>query len=320
MLSVIDTLVSPDQVEGAEGELIRHARAKLAAADDADKSATTAEEANITEMMARGQFEKIWNDFGSHPNALDSAEQNLLAWAAVGIGNALLAQARTKQGDAADALFGQAGEKYAAALSIKPDKHEALNNWGNALSDQARTKQGEAADALFGQAGEKYTAALATKPDLYEALNNWGGALSTQAMAKQGDASDALFAAAGEKYAAALELKPDSYEALYNLGVALCQQARTKQGDAADALFAQAEEKLNKSEALKPGSGAYDLACFHGLRGDAASAAQWLRKAKQLDTNCPDCAHILADKDFDTVRTAPEFIAALTDIGCPPPA
>ena len=72
--------------------------------------------------------------------------------------------ARTKTGVDADKLFAEAGEKYAAALKIKPDYHEALNNWGNILGDLATTKTGVDADKLFAEAGEKYAAALKIKP------------------------------------------------------------------------------------------------------------------------------------------------------------
>ena len=81
-------------------------------------------------------------------------------------------------------MFAAAGEKYDAALKIKPDKHEALNNWGTALSDQAKTKEGGEADALFAAAGEKYDAALKIKPDFHEALNNWGVCLIDRARSK----------------------------------------------------------------------------------------------------------------------------------------
>ena len=66
-------------------------------------------------------------------------------------GIALCCQAETKTGEEADRLFALAGEKYQAALKIKPDKYEALNNWGNALFRQAKTKTGEEADRLFAQ-------------------------------------------------------------------------------------------------------------------------------------------------------------------------
>ncbi len=71
------------------------------------------------------------------------------------LGNALSAQARNKTGAAADRLFKQAGEKYAAALKIKPDKHEALNKWGNAYLSHAVTKEGAVAKRLYSLAEQK---------------------------------------------------------------------------------------------------------------------------------------------------------------------
>jgi hypothetical protein len=52
------------------------------------------------------------------------------------------------------------------------------------------------------------------------------------------------------------------------------------------------------------------------LRGDAATAADWLRKGKSLNVNFPSCAHIQADTDFDVIRDDPAFQAALRDFGC----
>jgi len=159
------------------------------------------------------------------------------------LGNVLSERAKTKNGEEADRLFAQAAEKYAAALKIRPDMHEALNNWGTALSEQAKTKTGEEADRLFARAGEKYAAALKIKPDKHGALYNWGNALSAQAKTKTGEEADRLFAQAGEKYAAALKIKPDKHEALNNWGNALSAQANTKTGEEADRLFAQAGQK-----------------------------------------------------------------------------
>ena len=90
-------------------------------------------------------------------------------------------------------MFEAAAEKYAQALAIKPDKHEALINWGNALGNQAKTKSGEDADRLFEAAAEKYAQALAIKPDKREALNNWGATLSAQAKTKSGDMRRDIF-------------------------------------------------------------------------------------------------------------------------------
>ena len=55
----------------------------------------------------------------------------------------------------ADRLFKQAGDKYWAALKIKPDKHEALNKWGNAYLSHAVTKQGAVAKRLYSLAEQK---------------------------------------------------------------------------------------------------------------------------------------------------------------------
>ena len=64
-------------------------------------------------------------------------------------------RADTKTGAAADRLFKQAGEKFAAALKMKPDKHEALNKWGNAYLSHAVTKEGAVAKRLYSLAEQK---------------------------------------------------------------------------------------------------------------------------------------------------------------------
>ncbi|MCE5313433.1 MAG: hypothetical protein ABFD49_07700 [Armatimonadota bacterium] len=182
------------------------------------------------------------------------AQNDALAWSYVMSGNALGDQAKTKQDDESDQLFAQAYEKYESALKIKPDMHEALNNWGVALGNQAKTKQGEESDQLFAQAYEKYNSALKIKPNLHEALNNWGVDLRNQTKTKQGAESDRLFAQAYEKYEAALKIKPDKHEALKNWGTGLWNQAMMKQGAESDKLFAQAYEKYEAALKIKPDS------------------------------------------------------------------
>ena len=60
---------------------------------------------------------------------------------------------------AAEELLRQAEAKYEAALRIKPDDHEALNNWGNALAARARrASDASAAEELLRQAEAKYEA------------------------------------------------------------------------------------------------------------------------------------------------------------------
>jgi hypothetical protein len=127
-------------------------------------------------------------------------------------------QAQQNEGAEADRLFALAGEKFEAALRVKSDKPEALNNWGYALSEQARLKEGKESDRLFALAGEKFEAALRIKPDKHTVLDNWGYALSTQAERKEGEDADRLFALAGEKYEEELRIKPDAHTGFYNWG------------------------------------------------------------------------------------------------------
>ena len=53
-------------------------------------------------------------------------------------------------------MFAEAGTKYAEAVRIKPDMHEAFYNWGIALADQAKFKgDTPEGDRLFAEAGTK---------------------------------------------------------------------------------------------------------------------------------------------------------------------
>jgi hypothetical protein len=84
------------------------------------------------------------------PDLVDPA-----SWAYVGQGNALSNQAQTKNGEEAERLLVQAGEKYQAALQIKPDLHEALYNWGGALLRQiTKSGSGDKNASLFTKAQE----------------------------------------------------------------------------------------------------------------------------------------------------------------------
>ena len=182
-----------------------------------------------------------------------SAElKDSISWAYIRLGNDAVERAQKYSGEEADNLFALAGEKYRAALAVKPDRYEALNNWGNTFLNQARTKNGKEADKLFVSAGEKYAAALAIKPQQHQALYNWGNALAEQADKKKGKEADKLIALACDKYAAAVALKPDKYEALNNWGYVLSQTATKKRGAESDKLFAMAGEKYASVLAIKP--------------------------------------------------------------------
>jgi hypothetical protein len=146
-----------------------------------------------------------------------------LSWAYIMQANAYSEKAKTSSREETDRLFSQAFEKYQAALTIKPNMVQALDNWGNALSDWARMKisEGAEADPIFAEAAKKYEAALVIKPDMAEALFNWGSALLDQGGTKTGQDADRIFAKAAEKFQAALAIKPDIHEAFFKWGNAL---------------------------------------------------------------------------------------------------
>ena len=171
-------------------------------------------------------------------------------------GNALLAQTKLK-GDTplADDLFAQACEKFAEAVRIKPDMHEAFHSWGTALLVRAKLKRDiPLADDLFTQASGKFAEALRIKPDMHEAFYNWGNALLAQAQLK-GDSplADDLFSQASEKFAEAVRIRPDKHEAFHGWGNTLLAQAKLK-GDTPLGLdlFAQASGKYAEAVRIKP--------------------------------------------------------------------
>jgi tetratricopeptide (TPR) repeat protein len=228
--SAIDSLErEPESPEERESELLTTVRGRLISGDY--------EEAVRLSGEAKSKTEELFD---------------LEAWAFVLWGNALSDQAERVEGEAAQRLFAEAGEKYAQALEIKPDKYEALFNWGLALADQAKRAEGEAAQRLLAEAGEKYAQALKIKPDEHEALYNWGNALSDRAERAEGETAQRLLAEAGDKYAQALEIKPDMHEALNNWGLALANQAKRAEVEAAQRLLAEAGDKYAQVLEIKP--------------------------------------------------------------------
>ncbi len=211
-------------------------------------------------------------------------------------------------------FYQQAGEKCAAALAIKPDKHEALNNWGAVLAAQARRSPDDEARPLLAQACEKYAAALAIKPDQHQALSNWGAALDEQAKRSSDEDAQRLWKQAGERYAAALAIKPDKHEALNNWSGALAAQAQRSDDAQRQRLLDEAYAKCVQAEAIRPGNAAYNLACIHALRGELQPMVEWLDRS-HVAGKLPTQKHIAADKDLDSVRDTPEFKAWLSKMG-----
>ncbi len=205
MLNVLETLKSDDEEKDPYNSLLSNAKTLLTKASE-NQNKTYPE---IALMTFNEQYQDVFNKF-SKDTALDDESKDLVAWAAIMLGNTLFDQAKMKQGAEADRLFIKAYEKYAQALEIKPNMHEALNNWGAALASQARTKQGAEADRLFSQAYKKYARALEIKPNKYEALYNWGIALFHQAKTKEGGEAENLLNEQFSKYEQAEKIKPGS--------------------------------------------------------------------------------------------------------------
>ena len=246
--------------EGMEIDLLKIARQKIQAAMDHDlqlhevgvaSSKTQKPVSSLIEearqLLVAGEYEKVLALQADQGEIGDPELVNLIAWAHVMQGNVLHEQAGTKTGTDADRLFSQAGEKYAAALAIEPDKHEALLNWGNALDTQARTKTGTDADRLFSQAGEKYAAALAIEPNKHEAYNSWAAALLTQAEGKSETEAKDLIRQAEENARKAESLVPG--DGAYNLA---CIEARKGNEDSCRAWLIKSKEfgKLPSREHL----------------------------------------------------------------------
>src|SRR5258706_5050939 len=79
--------------------------------------------------MMKEDYEKVIAVRTKYPGSMHPELLDEVSWAYVMQGNNMLDNARTKSDAEADELFKQAGEKYAEAVKIKPEMHEAFNNW-----------------------------------------------------------------------------------------------------------------------------------------------------------------------------------------------
>ncbi len=143
-------------------------------------------------------------------------------------------------------------KEYKRALELKPDNHEAFNNWGTSLGNLAETKEGKESEELYNQAFEKFKKAIEIKPNLHEAFNNWGTYLGNLAKTKEGKESEELYNQAFEKFKKAIEIKPNKHEAFNNWGTDLGNLAKTKEGKESEELYNQAFEKYKKAIEIKP--------------------------------------------------------------------
>jgi hypothetical protein len=248
-------------------------------------------------------------------------DQDLVSWAYIGLGVGFDKQARAlvqQDAKAAQDAWQAAGEKFAEALRIKPDMHEALFNWGISLAQQARAlvqQDAKAAQDVWQAAGEKYAEALRIKPDKYDALLNWGSALDQQARAlvqQDAKAAQDVWQAAGEKYAEALRIKPDKHVALFNWGCALDEQARAlvqQDAKAAQDAWQAAGEKYAEALRIKP-----DM--HEALNNWGSALDEQARALVQQDAKAAQDAWQAAGEKFaEALRIKPDMHEALFNWG-----
>ena len=220
-------------------------------------------DADVTAWLLAGEYQRVLDWYAGLSTPSDE-DRTFAASALIYLGYRNAADAaKCAEGDlpAARRLWAATAERYTQTLAIKPDMHDAANNWGNALHAEARaiaaTDLAEAR-GLWAAAGERYAQALAIKPDKHEAANNWGITLNAEARAVAStDLAEArrLWAATAERYAQALAIKPDKHEAAYNWGNALHAEAQAvAPTDLTEArrLWAAAAERYAQALAIKP--------------------------------------------------------------------
>ena len=231
-------------------DILEHARKYITTASEQLEPAQ-ADGLQAWSDLIGGNLDSVIALRGKYPDNLHPDLGDAIAWAYLAQGNELIEDAATKSGAEADGLRGRAEEKYAAAVRLKADMHEAFYNWGNLLMQWAQTKSGAEADDLRGRAEEKYAEAVRLNPDDHAAFTNWGLLLAEWAQTKSGAEADGLRGRAEEKFAEAVRLKADMHEAFNNWGWLLMQWAQAKSGAEADGLRARAEEKYAAAVSIK---------------------------------------------------------------------
>jgi len=177
---------------------------------------------------------------------------DLISMAHVVLGNRLHDRAKLLAPADAAALFAQARGMYETALSIQPDRHEALHNWANLLLDLAKASSGSVAEAYFSEAEERIAAASRIKPDQPDILINWGNLLLDRAKSGTRPDRSELFLQAEQKYRAALAINPAMPGVHCGLGNLLLDRAKDASGPEADVLFGAAEEQYSAAVASNP--------------------------------------------------------------------
>ncbi len=243
---------------------------------------------------------------------MSDGERKARAWAYTSKGITLARQADELQGNQRADKFTEARKKFAQALKIKPDIHEALYNWGVSLLKEANGLQREPRLAKLAKAGEKFSQALKIKPNYHQAFRSWGSALAQAADELQGEPREEKFAEAEEKFAQALKIKPDEPVVLNNWAAALAKEAAELNGTARDAKLMRAKEIALRAREISAQAN-YNLACVFALNGDVTAALNELEACEKADT-LPKRSHLKHDSDLRGLNAEPRFIALLKRI------
>ncbi|MEO1405597.1 MAG: SIR2 family protein [Pseudomonadota bacterium] len=240
---------------------------------------------------------------------ISDKERDLRAWAVIRQGVALAEEAKILSASESAEKFTEAGQKYATALNIKSDKHEAYFNWGIALADEAKMLSGSERLEKLRESGEKFSAALDIKSNMYEAFHNWANVLGDEAELLNGSERFDKFREAESKYAASLDIKPDDYTVLSSWGSTILDHANFLSGAERTAKLEEAEEKVGRARDLK-GHAIYNFACLLACRGKISEALDELEACLKAGT-LPSAEHLREDTDMDPLRDEPRFKALL---------
>jgi len=152
LLDELESVTPYSTEEGDEPDLLSKLRTTL---QTAQKEHAADAETDLRVLFMKGDWDKLL-ELGNPEN---DDEKDFIAWAYIMQGNELSDLAKLKEDEA---LYAESFGKYAKAVEIKPDKHEAYNNWGTALSDLAKLKEDE---SVLLEARDKLEQAEALYPD-----------------------------------------------------------------------------------------------------------------------------------------------------------
>ncbi|MEW5945460.1 MAG: hypothetical protein AB1742_04600 [bacterium] len=162
LLERLDILTEfrPPAAESPSFDVLKKSREDIESAISLYEKGTREEDKGIiiseaSSAFMAGKYERVINLISDKMAEENDDMADKKTWSLIIIGNNYLAQAKTKTGEDADRLFSLSYEKYEQAMKIKPDMHEALNNWSNAFIYQSYGKTDREKDMCLMKAEEK---------------------------------------------------------------------------------------------------------------------------------------------------------------------